>query len=518
MDPMQILGVLIVTALPAFDICFTGNGFLFGVSMIQAALLGIVLGNPTAGVLVGTTVQLAFMGVIMIGAAVPPDPTIAAQIATITVITTGITVESSLAIAWPVALLGMYLGIANMTVLSSLMHLADKFADEGNTRGIMWANFLAFPIRLAFAWIPIGIFIFLGLPAVNAIVNGVPAQVWTALTAAGRLMTILGVSMILSMMFQMKFLPLYALAFALAAFAKFNLVAIAMILAGIIGAIYLLGRKESIFPATESVEKGRAQPKGSLTGGDLLNTFIRSLWLQTSLNYERMEALGYIQAVWPLLKRWKKDEKERKEWLKMHLEYYNTQPHLSNLILGIDLALTEQGGDIDTVRALKVGLIGPLAGIGDSLMWFTLLPICLLIGISYATGGNMLGIIVFEVLWVGITWPLRYYLLKVGYEQGTRIAGVFTEERLGVFREVMGAFGVGMLGALTVLFVGVTTPLTIVGTITLQSVFDALLPSLLPLISVFLCYRLLKKGWSVLKLVAVIFIVGFVLGYLGIIA
>jgi len=517
MDLMQILGVLLVTALPAFDSCFAGWGLLWDGAMMQATFLGLILGNPTAGVMVGATLELAFMGIIMIGAAVPPNPTIAAQVATITVITTGITVESSLAIAWPVAVLGMYLGIAAMTVLSGLMHVADRFAEKGNITGILWANFAAFPIRLAFSWIPLLMFIFLGLPAVNSVISALPQQVWTALDAAGRLMTILGVSMILSMMFQMKFLPLYLLGFALAAFAKFGLVAIAMILVGIIGAVYILGRKESILPTTAASEKGTEQSKGSLTQNDLLKTFVRSLWLQTSLNYERMEALGYIQAVWPLLKRWKKDEKELKEWLKMHLEYYNTQPHFSNIILGIDLALTEQGADIDTVRALKVGLIGPFAGIGDSLMWFTLLPICTLIGVSYAAGGNLLGPIVYSILWIGITWPLRYYFLKIGYDQGTRIAGVLTGERLGIFREIMGAFGIGMLGALTVLFVNVTTPLVIVGTITLQSIFDALLPHLLPLIAVFGCYRLLKKGWSVLKLVAVIFIAGFVLGYFGII-
>ena len=106
-----------------------------------------------------------------------------------------------------------------------------------------------------------------------------------------------------------------------------------------------------------------------LTKQDRIHVFLRSNLHQGSWNFERMQALGYCYAMIPAIKRLYQGE-DRKKALKRHLEFFNTQPFVTAPILGVNLAMEEQkanGADIDdgSINGLKVGLMGPLAGVGD---------------------------------------------------------------------------------------------------------------------------------------------------------
>ena len=257
----------------------------------------------------------------------------------------------------------------------------------------------------------------------------------------------------------------------------------------------------------------------------LFKLFWRTWPLQWTLNYERMEALGYCFAMIPVVNRLYSGE-ERNEWLKLHLEFYNTTPYTHPLILGIDVALEEQGADQNTIRAVKTGLIGPLAGIGDAAYWFTLVPICFGIGASLGKDGNILGPIFALSLWIPLAWGSKYWLLKTGYKYGGDIAQLLSSGEMEKFKTIINALGLGMAGALTSLFVNVQTPLKLYGTFegqevvifSLQNTLSTFIgPTVLSLLFVLLTFHLLRRGWSLLKVFAFIWVFGLILGVIGII-
>ena len=130
--------------------------------------------------------------------------------------------------------------------------------------------------------------------------------------------------------------------------------------------------------------------KVQLTKGDLNACFIRSNLLQGSWNFERMQALGYAFGIVPAIRRlYPEGSQERKDAIKRHLEFYNTQPFVTAPILGVNLAMEEQranGAPIDdaAINGVKVGLMGPLAGVGDPIFWGTARPVFAALGAGIA--------------------------------------------------------------------------------------------------------------------------------------
>ena len=136
-----------------------------------------------------------------------------------------------------------------------------------------------------------------------------------------------------------------------------------------------------------------------VTSSDLVTMVWRSLFLQASFNYERMQACGWLYGILPVLKKIHTNKEDLSKSLKMHLEFFNTHPFLVNFIMGLVVAMEESKKDQNTIRAIKVATMGPLGGIGDALCWLTLLPITAGLGASMAMGPdpNPAGPIIFLV-------------------------------------------------------------------------------------------------------------------------
>jgi PTS system mannose-specific IID component len=189
-----------------------------------------------------------------------------------------------------------------------------------------------------------------------------------------------------------------------------------------------------------------------LTKGDLTSMFIRSNLSQGSWNYERMQALGYCFAMVPVIKRLYTGD-ERKQAIKRHLEFYNTQPFVTAPILGVTAAMEEQkanGADIDdaAINGLKIGLMGPLAGVGDPIFWGTLRPVCAALGASVALTGSLLGPILFFVLFNAVRLAVRYFGISYGYSKGTTIVADMADGTLQKLTEGASIFGIFALGIL----------------------------------------------------------------------
>lgn len=253
--------------------------------------------------------------------------------------------------------------------------------------------------------------------------------------------------------------------------------------------------------------------------------------LQWSWNYERMQALGYVYSMLPVINAVYKDKEERIAAIKRHLVFYNTNPQVgSPPIFGATVALeAQQQGE--TVDSVKVGLMGPLAGIGDTIQAILFRPIVAVIAASLALSGSFFGpLIMFlsGILWTVLMIPLFYF----GYRQGIGVAHeVSVEGRLARFTNMITMMGMIVIGAfIPSIMSAVTTPLKYsqtvsnlgqvhTETVALQSTLDTLLPYLIPVAFVALAYWLLRGlKLSAVWVLIILFVVAFVLGAFGILA
>ena len=261
---------------------------------------------------------------------------------------------------------------------------------------------------------------------------------------------------------------------------------------------------------------------------DLRKVFWRSQLCQFSHNYERMQSLSTVYILKPILKKLYKDKpkEEKTNAMKRHLEYFNTHPIAMPFIIGITSAMEETTNEEqkESVIAMKTSLMGPLAGIGDSMLNFTWMPIAGSIGAAFALDGNILGAIIMFIMINAVYFPLKYYGLTKGYSKGMEVfsggdngKGVF--DRLANMANVLGVIVVGGLIATTVkVKLGVEIaagekPLM------LQEMIDKVMPNLIPLALTFLCYYLLKKsnGKNAVWIIFGVLIIAVLLSMAGII-
>ncbi len=268
-----------------------------------------------------------------------------------------------------------------------------------------------------------------------------------------------------------------------------------------------------------------------LTNKELFRTYLR-LYItnEMSNSYERLQALNFCITMAPHLKKWYGDRKEEYiEALQRHLQFYNTESTIGSVICGIVLSMEEkkaQGENIpaEAITGIKTGLMGPMAGIGDSLIRSTLKSTILAIACTLALAGNAIGAF-FPLLYPTIMIIVGYYMLKLGYDIGRD--AVTKVLRSGVFAKIInatGILGMFMMGALSSSYVKVKTPLSFqmenaAKAVVVQDLLDGIIPGLLPLCAVFGIYWYLSKGGRKYSaLVWVLFaiaLVGSLIGVLG---
>ncbi|WP_346818126.1 PTS system mannose/fructose/sorbose family transporter subunit IID [Bacillus paramobilis] len=250
-----------------------------------------------------------------------------------------------------------------------------------------------------------------------------------------------------------------------------------------------------------------------LTKKDLNKMVWRSLLLQASFNYERMQAAGWLYSLLPGLKKIHKNKHDLSESMKSHMEFFNTHPFLVNIIMGIVLAMEEKKQNRNMIRSIRVAMMGPLGGIGDALFWLTLLPICVGIGASLGQDGNPMGAVVFLLIFNTVHFALRFGLMHYGYSAGTNAISSLKENTKKV-AHAASIVGVIVVGALIASFVKLESSLVIhagKAKIALQKdLLDKVMPNLLPLAYTLLMYYLLKKGFSPVKLIIITVIIGII--------
>ena len=299
--------------------------------------------------------------------------------------------------------------------------------------------------------------------------------------------------------------------------------------------------------------------KIQLSKSDRQKVWWRSQFLQGSWNYERMQNLGWAYSLIPAIKKLYTTKEDQAAALERHLEFFNTHPYVAAPIMGVTLALEEEranGTDIDdaAIQGVKIGMMGPLAGIGDPVFWFTVRPILGALGASLAQAGNIAGPLIFFIGWNLIRMAFLWYTQELGYKAGSEITkdmsgGILKDitkgaSILGMFilavlveRWVSIVFTVNLPGKVLSKGAYIEWPKgnvsgdqlkTILGQVndklsfdkiqvdTLQKQLDSLIPGLMGLLLTFACMWLLKKKVSPITIIIGLFVVGIVASFFGI--
>lgn len=266
--------------------------------------------------------------------------------------------------------------------------------------------------------------------------------------------------------------------------------------------------------------------KNKITKSDLTKVFWKMQLLNVTNNYESMQAIGFLASFTPVLERlYEGKPKELKvEAMKRHLKFFNSHVNSNAIILGITAAIEEttMEEEKDTVVSVKTGLMGPLAGIGDSLLKFTWLPICGSIGAALALNGSILGPILMFLMYNVVNVGIKYYGIHVGYAKGVEMingAGTNILQRLSNMANVVGLMVIGALIASTVKINVITEISAGDNVIQLQALIDQIMPGLLGLLTTIGIYKVLKKtnGKHAPSIILVIMLIAIVLVYLGVI-
>ncbi len=274
------------------------------------------------------------------------------------------------------------------------------------------------------------------------------------------------------------------------------------------------------------VFSGEMVNERQLTKQDIKSINFRSTFLLGSFNFERMQSMGFCVSMIPAIKRLYTKKEDQVAALKRHLEFFNTQPWVGSAVIGVTVAMEQEranGAPIDdaSISGVKVGLMGPLAGVGDPIFWGTARPVFAALGASLAISGSLLGPLVF---FGGINlsrFLTRWYGLKYGYEKGTEIVKDMDGGRLQKLTQGASILGLFVMGSLVSKWTSINVPYELSRytntagqevVTTVQSVLDSLLPGLLPLLLTFLCMKLLKKKVNAMHIIFALFAVG-ILGF-----
>jgi PTS system mannose-specific IID component/fructoselysine and glucoselysine-specific PTS system IID component len=248
----------------------------------------------------------------------------------------------------------------------------------------------------------------------------------------------------------------------------------------------------------------------------LKSVYRRTLTLSATYNYERMQGLGYVFAMIPVINRFYLTKEQRIAAYKRHFELFNTTPTMGGFITGLSSAMEKEASkdpdfDTTTINAVKVSLMGPFAGIGDTIFWAALRIISLGIGISLCLNGNPLGILLHLLIYNVIAHIPRYYGVYYGFGLGSNfIQRAIKEGTLGFLTKAAGIVGLITVGAMTCQMVGVNiawVPDIQGSPLNIQEILDSIFPYLLPLLLTFGCFKFVSKGvkpiWLMLGLMVI---------------
>lgn len=247
-----------------------------------------------------------------------------------------------------------------------------------------------------------------------------------------------------------------------------------------------------------------------------------------AINFTRLEGTTFGYSMTPVLEElYKNDPEEFKRSLSRHVTFYNTEPHIGALVNGFVCGMEEersQNKEIseEMIQSMKIGMMGPLAGIGDSLIPGILIPLLLSIGMGISTHGSVLGPLFYIFTFIPLMLLFSYYLFFQGYKTGKNSIGSLVGAKAKAVTEAMVIMGITVMGALAASFININVLLTYglqedgTAMIDFQFLLDLIFPKLLPLLIVPIIVIFLKKEFSAVKIMISLSLGIFILVLMGV--
>jgi PTS system mannose-specific IID component len=497
--------------------------------LIGGTVVGLILGDVQGGMAFGAALNAVHLGFVSTGGSLPSDLVTAGYIGTALALSSGLGVDAALStFGIPLGILGSFLWFGRMTLGSGLAHWADARAEQGDAAGVAAINLWAGQgLLFLFYAVPTFLSVYYGQRGVDDLLRMIPDALIEALSVVGGMLPAVGIGLLLRTIGKPRLLPYFVIGFILAVYLDLPVIAIALL--GAAAAWLVVGDVEARAPQLAPRREKERDPatEGVRVPRDVLWGSWRRwvMFLHASYNFERLQGLGFAHALKPAIEHLYPDRAERAAALQRHVTFFNSEPQFGAMVPAAVIALEEQraaGAAIsdEAINAVKSGLMGPLAGVGDSLVQGLVTPLLLSMGISMAQRGNLAGPILYAILISVAVLGSSYAFWSAGYRWGrTAVSHILSSGWVQALTEGASVVGMTVLGALAATVVQFSTPATIVvgeASVSLQEdVLDAILRGLPALSLTLLAWWLLSRRVSSLRVIGITFVIGVDLAYLG---
>ncbi|GFZ33998.1 hypothetical protein CSC2_45240 [Clostridium zeae] len=508
--------------------------------IIAATLIGIALGDLKTGVMIGAQMELIALGWMTIGVATPPDAALSSIVAVILSVLGKQQIGVAIGIAIPLSVLGQLLFILQKGVVDvAIMHWAERGVEKGELWRVTTAHFLTIiPSSLRMAIPAVLVAFFADANIIHTILAHIPDIITKGLQVSTGFLVVVGYAMILKILNMKEMISFFLIGFLVMTFSDMTLVgltlmgiSLALVYLQISNMIDKVNNRSRTKKADNTAKIVPNSVKIQLSKSDLRKVFWRTQFYQLSWNYERLQNLCYCYCMMPVLKKLYKDKNELQAAVKVHLEYFNCQPFLSNIILGANAAVEEtmiNDGALDEagIVQVKIALMGPMAGVGDPIIWGIIRPVIAAICAGIALSGNVAGPLIFFIAINLVRIIIRYNGLMIAYREGINIINRL-KGTVPKLKNIMAVLTYTVIGGLVAKWTIIKAPLVLYTlnkdnttvAFTVQQQLDNIMPNLLSLLLIFLVYWLLHKRVSPLicMIGLMIFgIAGYAFGILGI--
>lgn len=488
--------------------------------IIAGTVAGLILGDLQTGLIVGATIELALMGVANIGGGVGPNTAVGAILGVTFAVTAGLSTDEALLLGLAASILGSFFQSVAKGASTIFVSGAEKFARERNLGGIAAMTHLGNLFHFLANAIPVFLALQIGPESVESLMASIPAWLQAGIKVSGQLLPAFGFALLLSSVASTALMPYFFIGFMLAAYFQMGVLGIAV--AGFLIAAIIVSNQGGI-----NIIKSADEKKESMVSkADQRQIYWRSFPLQSAFSFDRMQAIGFTWGIMPYLKKIYGDTEELSEALLRHLTFFNTHMWIAGPIYALVMEMeTRKAKDpasveVSAIQAVKASLMGPLAGIGDTLFFGTAQPILGGIAASLALQGSVLGPIMFFVVMLAIHLWVRKLSLDLGFNLGDTLFERIDQESFQRF--IMGAniMGLFAIGGLIGTWVNITTPLEYVSAegavVAIQPMLNNIFPKLLPLLVTLAMFYANRKGVKNNTLMLITLLASFVLGGLGI--
>ncbi len=496
--------------------------------LIGGTVVGLVLGDVRQGMVFGAALNAVHLGFISTGGTLPSDLVTAGYIGTALALASDLDVDAALAaFGVPLGVLGGVLWYVRMTAGSVLVHWADARAERGDVRGVAAINLWAGQGLLFLLYaLPTFVFVYYGQWGIERVLAFLPDRLIEALSVVGEMLPAVGIGLLLRSMGKLRLVPYFVIGFLLATY--FGLPVQVVALLGAAAAWLAVGQVDGL-PGREPA--GPDETVGQRRTVQVPRRVLLGAWwrwllfLHASYNYERLQGLGFAHAMKPVIEYLYTTVADRAAALRRHLGFFNSEPQFGALVPGAVIALEQAragGADLpdETINGVKSGLMGPLAGVGDSMIQGLITPLLLSLGIDLASRGYLAGPALYVFLISPIIIGSSYGFWQLGYRWGrAAVSRVLASGWVQALTEATTVTGMTVLGALTANVVRLSTPASVsVGqaVVSLQAdVLDAILRDALPLALTFAVWWLLRRRVPSMRVIGGLFVLGIDGTYLG---